>query len=327
MVHATQYPEDAQVSVTLSAVAYLAPGKTPDQQRAAMTQILEDPELPTAGKWRVVWGPVTVEENLSFIARGPALESGSGYQYAHAIRGTDIYAWNLIEDSLDGLGLHDLPWGGFPGAQISDGGLLGWRNLTRAEDNGQTALGFLQGIEAGSELMVTGHSMGGYLAEAMAFYWHSALSSRIKVSRNTFAATTVGNQALADTSAATFGGAGRYYNDIDVVAKIFNHDDLASIKDLYPGWTRKCGDFVAGRAIVDLAMDTAGHRYFQPPGGTALQAKLYREGADSFRHFLAEVLQQHHVLHYMWLLGIPLAAIQRFPGTPFVPPTVEPPGP
>ncbi|MCP5119498.1 MAG: hypothetical protein GY953_52530, partial [bacterium] len=82
-------PQDAQVAVTLSTICY-------QHSKQAMQQSLANPALPTDNRWRLVWGPVTVEENLSFIAEGPVLGSGPARQYAYAIRGTVMEPWNLI---------------------------------------------------------------------------------------------------------------------------------------------------------------------------------------------------------------------------------------
>ncbi|MEM7355644.1 MAG: hypothetical protein AAF657_32820 [Acidobacteriota bacterium] len=305
-------PLDARIAVTLSTIVYKRPTARRKERRAAMQQALADPELPTENRWRLVWGPVTVMENTSFIAEGPVLGSGPQRQYAYAIRGTVIEPWNLIEDGLDGLGLHDAPWNSSPGVQISDGMTIGWKNLTKAKDDGTTALQFLRGVAPGSQLIVTGHSLGAMLASMMALYLHDELSPGVGVVPYTFAAPTAGNQAFADAYAEAFGGAGRYFNCLDIIPKAYAYDDLEQVRHLYPcAGGPQCQNHYACRHLVDLAQKIAGHRYVHPGGGTLLQAKAYAEASDSLRHFAAEALAQHHVTHYMWLLGIPLPVIHR----------------
>ncbi len=305
------FPEDARIAVTLSAITYRKPKASPAEQRQAMQSVLADPALPTENRWRVAWGPVTVEENLSFIAEGPVVGSGPARQYAYVVRGTVIEPWNLIEDGLDALDLKDVPWDGSPDAHISKGMMLGWQNLTSASDSGQTALKFLKGVPPGSQLIVTGHSLGAMLASVMAVYLDSELSPGVGVVPYTFAAPTAGDQAFADDYARRFGGAGRYYNSLDIVPKVYGYDDVGSIKSLYPcAEAPKCNDHFVCRHLVNLAQDIAGHRYVHPAGGIRLQAKAYAESSGSFRNFLKEALDQHHVVHYMWLLGIPLEAIR-----------------
>ena len=303
-------PEDAQIAVTLSAIAYTKHSASANQQRAAMQAALDNAKLPTQTQWRIVWGPVTVDENLAYIVEGPVAGSGPARQYAYAIRGTVMEPWNIIEDALDSLGQKDLPWEKSSKAQISDGMKIGWRNLTSATDNGQTALEFLKGVLPGSSLIVTGHSLGAMLATVMAVYLESVLSPNVHVTPYTFAAPTAGNQAFADSYTHLFGGAGRYFNCLDIVPKAFAYDDLGSVKSLYPcAGVPQCNSHFACRHLVDLAQDVAGHRYVHAADGTRLQAKVYAESSGSLKNFLAEALSQHHATHYMWLLGISLDAI------------------
>ncbi len=308
-------PEDAQVAVTLSTMCYL-------HSKEAMQRALANPALPTADRWRLIWGPVTVEENLSYIVEGPVIGSGPARQYAYAVRGTVMEPWNLIEDVLDSLGLETPPWNASPGVKISEGMKIGWHNLTASRDDGRTALEVLRGIPTGSELIVTGHSLGAMLASVMSLYFDSELSPRIRVVPYTFAAPTAGNEAFAQAYLDSFGGAGRYYNCLDLVPKGYNHDDLESIKSLFPcDGTPTCGDLFSCRHLIDGAQHIAGHRYFHPPDGTRLQAKAYGEPSNSLRHFFAEALNQHHATHYMWMLGIPLEAIHVL-GPSWAPPEI-----
>ncbi len=310
MAESKTVPEDAQIAITLSNISYLDVKGSQDQQRAAMAKVLENPTLPTKNEWRIVWGPVTVEENLSFIAEGPVAGSGPARKYAYVIRGTVMEPWNLFEDLLDSMGLHDVPWDGFPGAQISDGMVIGWHNLTAASDGGKTALEFLRGVLPGSQLTVTGHSLGAMLATVMAVYCDRELRPNLQVVPYTFAAPTAGNQAFADAYGKLFGGAGRYFNCLDLIPKGFQHDDLESVKLLYPcDGAPLCQNLFACRHLVDLAQDIAGHRYFHAVGGTRLQAKVYSEKTGSLKNFAKEALDQHHAMHYMWLLDISLEAI------------------
>ncbi len=312
MTHLPAAPKDARIAVTLSTIAYLKPTKPQGQQRQAMQHALADPALPTDKQWRVAWGPVTVKENLSFIAEGPVVGSGPARQYAYAIRGTVMEPWNLIEDGLDALELKDVPWDGSPDAHISEGMEIGCRRLTAASSGGQTALEFLRGVPSGSQLIVTGHSLGAMLASVMAVYFDCELSSGIRVVPYTFAAPTAGDQGFADAYSQRFDGAGRYYNCLDIVPKAFGHDDLGSVRSLYPcAGVPQCQRHFACRHLIELAQKVACHRYFHAAGGTRLQPKVYAQESGSLINFMKEALDQHHAVHYMWLLGIPLAAIHR----------------
>ncbi len=303
-------PRDAQIAVTLSTIAYDKSDGTQEEQREAMRRDLANPALPTDNAWRLVWGPVTVHENLAYITEGPVIGPGPARQYAYAIRGTVMEPWNLIEDGLDALGLRDLPWDASSNAHISRGIKHGWENLTAAQDGGQTALEFLRNVPSGSQLIVTGHSLGAMLASAMALYFDYELGSGIDVAAYTFAAPTAGDQGFADAYASRFDPAGRYYNCLDVVPRAYNYDDFNNIKELFPcGGVPHCGNHLACRHLINLGLDIAEHRYFHPAGGTRLQAKVYATKSGSFVNFLKEALDQHHATHYMWMLGISLDAI------------------
>ena len=317
-----RYSKDAQVAITMSAISYLAEDSPPEEQKAAMNRGLRIPGLPTGDDWDVVWGPAAHGGNLSLVARGPALDSG-GFTYAYAVRGTAHDPKNMLEDALDALGLFDLPWPGFPGAKISEGMLLGWKNLTAATSAGKTAVEFLKTVEPQSRLLVTGHSLGGTLASGMALYFYSELHPHIEVVPITFAAMSVGNREFADAHGEKLPGGSRFYNCLDIVPMGWQHDHLVNIKKLYPHeMAPSCSDHLACTALAELLVEIAGHRYFQPPGGVRLQGKVYDEGGGSFKNFLQESVAQHDCNLYMWFLGLPIDAIREL--TPQNPPWSPP---
>ena len=322
-----KYPTEARVAITLSTASYLAPHSSPEEQRSLMNQSLRIPGLPTGDDWDIVWGPATHDSNLSYIARGPAVAGGrsGAHHYAYVVRGTLLEPKNMLEDALDTLGLFELPWGAFPGAKISEGMKLGWRYLSEARDGDSTAVEFLRRIEPGSQLLVTGHSLGGTLASGMALYFYSELHPHVKVTPITFAAMSVGNRMFADIYGEKLGGI-RYYNCHDIVPMGWQRDHLVNIEKLFiHDLAPSCADHLPCVALAKLLVEIAGHRYFQPPGGVRLESKLYDQGDGSFVHFLSEAGAQHKANLYMWMLGLPLEAIRQLSpeNPPWSPPTLE----
>ncbi len=220
MSEGSQTHEEAQVAATLSAIAYKQPDGDEQQQLDSMSTALKDPNLPTRGQWQIIWGPVTVDEDLSYIAKGPAL-ANSGYQYSFVIRGTIVSVFNYIQDLGGAVGLNKLPWpkANCSGARISDGAYDGYTNITSAVQQlpepaagwKKKAIEVLQAIEPGSEVIVTGHSLGAQLATVIAMWLDSVIGQKVTIKAYTFAAPTAGNKEFADCYAQRFDGSGRFY--------------------------------------------------------------------------------------------------------------------
>ena len=306
---------DAQIGATLSSIAYLR-GNTQAETFALMAKALQQKSLPTNQKWGLVWGPVTYESDLMYIAKGPKTKFGN--RYAVVIRGTI----RSIESSLQDLELSlvDLPWTD-PKAPDDAKISIGIKNafdrlkaMKQTFPSGEvTALDFLKNLDGRNEIMVTGHSLGGCLASVVPLWLKAelgAIGSSIKPI--TLAGQSAGNQAFATYFQTTFPGLVRFYNELDVVPKLWNYYSLESVKSLYPSPGPKCDLF--WKVLMDAAMLDAGHNFFQPDNGHKLDGKVYDE--NGWFEFAKEVGAQHNHNYYMYLLGIPLRVIQ---GTPFEP--------
>ena len=307
---------DAQIAVCLAAIAYLR-GNTQAETFTKMANALKQKDLPTEQQWGLVWGPVTYESNLMFIAAGP--RTARGRKFAVSIRGTVWTPKSIFEDIE--LHLEPLPWNdpeAPAGTMISRGIRHGCERLmamTQPKTGGGTesALEFLKRQPGRNEIIVTGHSQGGCLASVVPLWLKTEFANTGTVIKpRTFAGETAGNQAFADYFAGTFPDEIRFHNQLDIVPRGWNYDTLASIKALYPGNGPKCDWFYDG--LVDFAQDAAGHSYFQPANGTALPGKVYDE--NGWSPFADEILAQHSHIYYMYLMGIPLKIIQ---GSPFHP--------
>ena len=307
--------EESQVAATLSAIAYLR-GSTQSETFTKMAKALQQANLPTKQQWSLVWGPVTNESDLMFIAQGPL--TGFGRKYAVVIRGT-IWTLESIMQDLE-LSPIDLPWSdpnAPEGVKISTGighAFNRLRSMTQNYPRGvMSALDFLRNLKGQNEIIVTGHSLGGCLASVVPLWLKTEFASKGTAIRPyTFAGQCAGNQSFANYFAFTFPQTTRYYNVLDIVPKLWNTASLVSIRNLYPGSGPKCDDF--WDALIDVAIYEAGNNYFQPNNGYELKGKVYDEKGDF--EFTKEAMSQHSHIYYMYLTGIPLNVIQ---GTPFNP--------
>ena len=100
-----QLQKDSQIAATLSSIAYLR-GNTQSETFSLMAKALQQKDLPTNQQWGLVWGPVTYESDLMYIAQGP--KTSTGRRYALVIRGTIGTVKSVLQDLK--LELVDLPW-------------------------------------------------------------------------------------------------------------------------------------------------------------------------------------------------------------------------
>lgn len=324
-------PAMSPVAITLSAIAYKEPDGSPVARFKAMAKALQQADLPTKQQWGLVWGPHEHEENLAFIVQGPKpTKSFAKRQYAVVVRGTIESVRNIFED-LDVLFQQDLPFlaPDFPGAKISWGSADGWKALKELHQyQAGTRVGivdFLRKTEPGAEITVTGHSLGGNLASVVAAWLHSELNHpkpTHPVRPLTFAAPTAGNGAFAASFDKIFPATTRIANELDLVPRFWAYPDLESIRSLYPGLgTPKCDILNLCQGLVSAAEDAVGHQYQQPTHLQSLPSWLYDE--SGLLSFWDEAEGQHSALLYMWLMGVPVVAIQKL--YPSIPPWTPPP--
>ena len=132
-------------------------------------------------------------------------KSNQGNIYAVVIRGTVINfslgtLVNLYED-LDVGNPSAWTYPLVPGAYVANGTLYGLEILTGMRSNNASLFDFLAALPQGSQLFVTGHSLGGCLAAVLAPWLQYQLCfffDYLSIATYTFAAPTAGNQAFAD---------------------------------------------------------------------------------------------------------------------------------
>ncbi len=192
----------AQLAITLSSLAYV------DENKNLSTQQMSsdiDAGLSAAGfqSWRVVWGPAlsSDQSNLVYVARNNATG-----QLAVSIRGTDPSSWL---DWLQDLALTLVPYDQFVrsaegSAQIACGAALGLGHILEMKDASNSLEAFLRAAAKDTAILITGHSLGGCLASALAPCVANWLGRSSGISVYTFAAPSPGNQEFASYYNALF---------------------------------------------------------------------------------------------------------------------------
>ncbi len=283
-----------QTMITFSALSY----STIPQIGAFLAN---PPANSPAAEWRLVWGPVATvltRGNLAYIAQ-------TAGRCAVVVRGTyphpdPAFFQDLFEDLTIGVQM-DWPYSQTAGPKIAAGTMDGLKDVLSLKDpaSGLSILDYLQqSPQAGLDIHVTGHSLGGCLSTVIASRLRYELGANANILPCTFAAPTAGNQAFADLFTSQFPNASRYFNTLDVIPKAWA--DLASVKALYPAPGPACPLVVAG--VIDaLSIPLKLLNYKQPNGGGIPLPGTPTATGD----FVAEVLAQHDSANYLKLLGAP----------------------
>lgn len=310
--------------MTLSALAYLAEGTLPGETIQQQEQRIADgitAGLPTG--WAVAWGPALSPDRGNLLY---GVGNTTTNQYAVVVRGTDwSFLLNWIEDFGSMLGLTQyLGTPNDPAIQIAFGTSLGLQVLLGLTDNttGKTVQQFVSGLPAAAGVFVTGHSLGGCLASAIAPLVSQAAGGANRVKAYTFAAPSAGNAAFATYYNSLFADSAhpgqsmafRVYDTLDVVPNAWA--SLPVIKTYYQGFVLATPEI---KDIVDFAQGVVNGDYSQvgvPSNGsaTALTGGIvwpWEEGIGSSFDPIADALfawqvgQQHATTNYLSLLGVP----------------------
>lgn len=181
--------------------------------------------------WRIVWnGGQVTDPNYAFVALDPA-----GQTYALTIRGSviknkvftdwDVFVDWILED-LNVAVLAHWPFASTSNACISAGDYIGFTNILLMQDTLGSGLSLLEYLLAntvgkGKQLTITGHSLGGNLANVFASFYVETLKQKGLPSDNislfTFAAPASGNGDFASDLDAKLPTAWHYQNTNDAV--------------------------------------------------------------------------------------------------------------
>lgn len=209
----------AQIAVLLSAIAY---SKEPQQDI--------DSYLPG---WKIVWnGNQTIDGNYAFIATDPKEEC-----YVLSIRGSlppsevfkcwDSFANWILED-LNVIKQVNWPYVTSGNALVSWGTSIAFNNVLNMQDSlgsQQLIFDYLKekAVTSGKQVIITGHSLGGNIANSYASYFVTSLEREgytySKTALYTFAAPAAGNGDFAVDLDHKIPAAWHYENTNDIVPK------------------------------------------------------------------------------------------------------------
>ena len=305
-------PGDVQIAITLASLTYLAENDTPEDIGLLISSHLEQADLPTANSWRVVWGPAVHGPNMCFIARGP--NSAGPATLALVIRGTNMTSVESLKQDAE-LQLVPLPFTG-PGipanVRISRGFSDAYVHLTHATDaRGETAFEYLaRTLESDTVLDVVGHSLGGAMAPIVAVAL-KPFFARTTVRCFSFGGQSPGNAAFARHFRTAFPDQpSRWIVDIDIIPMWYG--GLDEMMTLFGPSGPPCPVWV--KALV-LSVENR-HEYEALPSPHRYTGVLY----PLVTSWETQASNQHNHFYYMYLTGIPVAAIRSRLGPAWSPP-------
>ena len=314
-------PATAELAMTLSTLAYVNENTTATQQQM-ISEI--NAGLKEAGykDWQVIWGPAlnVDRSNLAYVARN----SVTG-QLAVSIRGSDFSFWlNWIEDlaAIRVVSYDQFVPSASETAQIAFGTAIGLRQVLGMRDGTTSLESFLTAAPEGTPLLITGHSLGGCLASALAPCVVNWRGSAIGISVYTIAASSPGNADFAAYYNALFtdqsghSTAFRFFNDLDVVPNAWA--SLATVETYYPPLVHCSPDItrLIGRAETAVAGNYCQLGELAVGSAISLSGTIVtpfgahrgRLEPNAFENalFLWEAAQQHACTTYQMLLQTPL---------------------
>jgi len=310
-----------EFAMTLSTLAYVDENRTATQQQM-IGEINAGLEEAGYKSWQVAWGPALNADrsNLAYAARNS--ETG---QLAVSIRGSDFSFWlNWIED-LAAIRL--VPYDQFVStasrtAQIAFGTAIGLRQVLGMRDGTESLETFLSAAPAGTPILITGHSLGGCLAAALAPCVANWVGSASGLSIYTIAAPSPGNAEFAAyyntlfTLQSGHSTAFRFFNSLDVVPNAWA--SLSTVETYYPPLVSCPSDITR---LIGRAETAVAGKYCQL-GEIAVGSAIELSGTiitpfgayrghlepNAFENalFLWEAAQQHACTTYQALLQTPL---------------------
>jgi len=286
--------------------------------------------------WKITWNGLQTEDgNYAYVATDP-----TETEYALAIRGSlppqDIFDnWdafaNWILEDLDVVTQVSWPYATTANPLISNGANTAFTNLLDMKDtlgSGQSITDYLVDnvIKPGKQLSITGHSLGGNIANVYASYFITTITkenySAANVSLYTFAAPAPGNGDFANDLDAKLPTAWHYQNANDIVPNFPVSDTVfltgllympkpaaADITVTYKGHTVSLREafFLLAGVFLFYGYQQQNNNY------TVFNTSLYEQYENNTaQDWFGQAGAQHAVANYAGFLGVIL---------PLLPPT------
>lgn len=286
---------NAPVMMSLAGLAYASPDFIADQLAAG----------PVGGvRWELAWiaDAAAAPVNFAFLVRDPARDL-----YVLAIRGTypdpfsSAYWADGQQDSPFGT-MQPWPHADTADASISAGSWAGFNGVKALSGAGRK-LGDMLTALAGAELIVTGHSLGGTLAQVVGL-WATTVNA-IPVAVYAYAGMTPGNRAFADlfgTGTRLAGRVWRYNNSLDTVG--YGWDRVLETRNFYQPEPK--GGLAVEAMLLAAAVRLASYGYTAIGEEVVLPGTVRPPTIDcNLVAYVIENLHQHLPDTYLALLGAP----------------------
>lgn len=309
---------------TLAFVSYLGDELTGSNVDAQLGKCLNTAFEKQADirNWKLAWGPAVYrfpvgkyDDNMMFAAR----RKENPAHLVVVVRGTnfsallnwlvedfdvvDQVAW-ILPEGKSASGQPKISKGTSEGLHILQSELMATSDTSTQP---QTLLQFLQAqaqaYPSGLQIDVTGHSLGGALAPALALWLSENLGTKAQISVYPLAGPTAGNADFAAYYNSVLGSSThRLWNPFDVVPLAWNHESMGRMADLYEPLTRANP---AERGLIDGLRSLVKDKDYaqidpnQPSLSGAVSTDPFGKKAD----WLGEAGWQHHC-GYQCALGI-----------------------
>ncbi|MEO1045576.1 MAG: lipase [Pseudomonadota bacterium] len=286
------------VLMTLAGIAYGAPDDIADYIARAE---------PTSDGWSVAWLAVPADPPVNFAYMAV---NGDGSAAVIAIRGTypNPFSPAYWDDGDQDSPFGDMVnWPGASGAKIAGGTNTGFTNIMALQDSGGNDLAqAVAALPETTQVIVTGHSLGGTLAPVVALKLAELMPQR-SIASTSFAGMTPGNRqfaALFSSDSAAGVVARRVYNTLDTVS--YGWNKVWATHDFYQPEPQG-GLVVKGLLLATEARLKAGKYGYAAIGDPVPLKGAVKPptiGCDLVAYVI-ENLHQHMPDTYLALLGAP----------------------
>jgi predicted lipase len=266
----------------------------------------------------------------------------TGNNYALVFRGSILtndldFLVDWIEEDFNVLARVSWPYASTSGARISKGVDKAFKvimGMTDAQGSGLSIGEYLlkNTVGNGKRLIITGHSLGGNIANVYASYYVQTLPKGISsdnVSLYTFAAPAAGNPAFAKDLDTKLPAAWHYHNDNDIIPNFAVPDRIAFTGSLYSPQpaaakitTTYKGKTVSLQKLFPLLAALFTLDDYQQPANnyTFFKTQLNtNHEANTLKGWLGQAGAQHQITNYAEYLGVMLPSMPPLFSLPPVP--------